>query len=554
MRDLSAFSSLTSNHDGILHWAARLLSVFVPSSRAATRMLGLILVVIPVAYSQSGSISASPNPCSLTAGSTTCTSTISWSSQGTSNVQVYVNNSLFSSTGGGGPFIGTAPWIQGSPNSYNFVLYNYSSGTRGAVLGSVTVTAVSTTLTCGTSVITGDPSAPGQQVTLTIPGSGATSVSVQITGATTNPYSNLIPAASQRGGSWIAVIPTGSLLGEYLATPVLSNSSGKTTCTQSAEPFNIELTTPATPGPAACASMTGTWMDTASGQPTLTWTLIQPSGVGVQPVAGTATAVSYQCGTAQTWNVTGSSLNTATGTYNIYGTGGTPAQFTCDGTTYTTLDQYITGTLATLIGDLEYGACALAEGTFEGLLAGTVKVGGTNYISTSERIPSGETTSASGWSTAYGFPTTALFNVALAGKPNVNYGGRAVTETNPVGSPGTDGCTYPGAPFGPYTKLASTDTWYVQPDNQFGHYGPDYVGLGASVVAYYQLFAPTMKSPGTCTIQYPQEMVINVEGAGTGTEPYGGNESGMNELEFTVNPNQVIVSRGGITQAETFHF
>ncbi len=63
-----------------------------------------------------------------------------------------------------------------------------------------------------------------------------------------------------------------------------------------------------------------------------------------------------------------------------------------------------------------------------------------------------------------------------------------------------------------------------------------------------------MKSPGTCTIQYPQEMVINVEGAGTGTEPYGENESGMNELEFTVNPNQVIVSRGGITQAETFHF
>jgi len=82
-----------------------------------------------------GSISASPNPCTFASGATTCTTTIDWSTEGASAAQVWVQDP----NGWGGveqPMIagvsGTiaVPWIQGSPHQYTFRLYNTSNSSK----------------------------------------------------------------------------------------------------------------------------------------------------------------------------------------------------------------------------------------------------------------------------------------------------------------------------------------------------------------------------------------------------------------------------------------
>jgi len=102
---------------------------------------------VPSAYSQSGSISAAPNPCTIYYGQIVCSSTIFWSSQNTSVVQVWISfnggaETNFASSGSGGTYSQSAPWIQQAPpNTYVFRLYDYSTGSRGALLGSTNVFA-----------------------------------------------------------------------------------------------------------------------------------------------------------------------------------------------------------------------------------------------------------------------------------------------------------------------------------------------------------------------------------------------------------------------------
>ncbi len=96
----------------------------------------------------SGTISANPNPCVIARGASTCTSYINWSTQGATYARVFVlgphrwgtretefGNSLSCESENC-----RAPWIK-KRNSYVFTLYDYSSGRRGRVLSSVTVTA-----------------------------------------------------------------------------------------------------------------------------------------------------------------------------------------------------------------------------------------------------------------------------------------------------------------------------------------------------------------------------------------------------------------------------
>lgn len=84
----------------------------------------------------SGTISASPNPCSITSGNTQCASTISWSTTNTTNAAVCVDGSLFANATSGNQ---NAPWIQANHN-YVFNLHNGGS-CNGTVLRTVTVTA-----------------------------------------------------------------------------------------------------------------------------------------------------------------------------------------------------------------------------------------------------------------------------------------------------------------------------------------------------------------------------------------------------------------------------
>ncbi len=102
---------------------------------------------LPLA-AQSGWINASPNPRIIPHGQSLCTTTLTWSSSQTQLVQVWVSVSgggevLFASSGGGGPYSQSAPWIQAWGQIYSFRLYNYSTGARGALLSLIDVTAIS---------------------------------------------------------------------------------------------------------------------------------------------------------------------------------------------------------------------------------------------------------------------------------------------------------------------------------------------------------------------------------------------------------------------------
>jgi len=91
-------------------------------------------------------LAASLDPCHL-AGAGQCTSTITWNALGYTRAWVFVQDPY--SWGGveqpvtagvSGSIAMTS--IQGSPHQYTFTLWDYSSGSRGANLGSVLVTAV----------------------------------------------------------------------------------------------------------------------------------------------------------------------------------------------------------------------------------------------------------------------------------------------------------------------------------------------------------------------------------------------------------------------------
>ena len=101
------------------------------------------LLFAPLAHAQTGMVSPSPSNCTIPGGSITCSSLISWTSSGTTAVEVWVSvnggtETLFGSSGSG-PDSENATWIQASM-SYAFNLYDYSSGSRGSLLSTTTVT------------------------------------------------------------------------------------------------------------------------------------------------------------------------------------------------------------------------------------------------------------------------------------------------------------------------------------------------------------------------------------------------------------------------------
>ena len=100
-------------------------------------------VTVTVRPKPPGSISASPNPCTIPSGSNSCTTTISWEAQGTNATLVEVSHltRAFASSGATGSQ--EAPWIQEAPaHTYIFYLYDYHDRVKGAQLDSVTVTGI----------------------------------------------------------------------------------------------------------------------------------------------------------------------------------------------------------------------------------------------------------------------------------------------------------------------------------------------------------------------------------------------------------------------------
>ena len=99
-------------------------------------------VTVTVRPEPPGSISASPNPCTIEPGDDDCTTTLRWSATGTTGLLVRVSRDgadsrVVSSSGASGS---TSPtWIE-EGSSYRFSLYDYMDRVQGALLRSVTVT------------------------------------------------------------------------------------------------------------------------------------------------------------------------------------------------------------------------------------------------------------------------------------------------------------------------------------------------------------------------------------------------------------------------------
>jgi hypothetical protein len=108
-------------------------------------MLGSLVALRLPAAEPSGTISASPNPCTIEPGQKDCTTYLTWSTEGVRHARVYVvtegskGREETQFNGGRACEKCKAPWIMDHP--YTFTLYDYSTGNRGRALGSVTVTA-----------------------------------------------------------------------------------------------------------------------------------------------------------------------------------------------------------------------------------------------------------------------------------------------------------------------------------------------------------------------------------------------------------------------------
>jgi hypothetical protein len=108
-------------------------------------VLGIFILLGPV-RAATGTITASPNPCNPAPATKICTANISWSTQGVKHARVFVRaigNKLFPEKEfGTGPSCSRceANWIEPG-TEYVFLLVDFSNGTRGAELATVTVTA-----------------------------------------------------------------------------------------------------------------------------------------------------------------------------------------------------------------------------------------------------------------------------------------------------------------------------------------------------------------------------------------------------------------------------
>ena len=92
----------------------------------------------------SGTISASPNPCTIAAGSDTCTTTVTWSATGTTRIIVWTGHNqklptVLTNSGASGST--SISWIKDEvDNSYTFILGDYEGEVQGKLLDTVTVT------------------------------------------------------------------------------------------------------------------------------------------------------------------------------------------------------------------------------------------------------------------------------------------------------------------------------------------------------------------------------------------------------------------------------
>jgi hypothetical protein len=454
-------------------------------------------------------------------------------------------------TNGQGIWSTSGTWGAGDVGDYTETWY---VGSAAAVPGlSFQVSSTGAPLSCGGGFIGLNDFPPGAQTIIRFTASGASSVVFNISGANTNPYTSSLAAARSPGSPiYFATLDTTGLLGAYSIAAVITASNGsRLTCKK--DFFSVIIASPSLAPQATCASMTGTWTDSIGGA-VGTWNLTDNGGA----ITGRTTA--NICGTNLAWDVSGS-YTASTQNLSLTATNGSPSVYTCGGIQFGPADHSFTSTGSG--GAFLRPNCGKANGlTFKNLDTGVTLTGQT--LTVSERIPAGETSVFSSWADAYGHPTAAVFNMTLNVAPGgsaYNFGGRTVTQNDPApgdtlpdGFSSSDGCYWSGAPWPtPFTSLAKPGaSWNVQNGGSNGGYGPDYIEMGGTITGWIQNYAPAMVS-GSCTIKFPQKMVINRETVGT-PEPYGAAQSGLNLLVFTFTPTSISVARGSASMTRTFYY
>ena len=247
---ITGIGAVTPNEDGSRRVTLNATKTYTieatnPAMPAYSAATASVTVTVPI----TGSISASPNPCTIASGKTTCTTTIRWSSTNTTAVQVWVTHTRGSTTTttaftGSNTTSGSqsASWIQLSPaHSYTFSLYDLSNGNPdtttpppGSALASVSVT--------------GKRAPPGPVISSISPTQGETDTRVTISGANFGTTEDTVDFGTQSATieSWgsssiVALVPLHLPTGQVTVTVTAnSQTSNGVTFNVTGNPFNRE--------------------------------------------------------------------------------------------------------------------------------------------------------------------------------------------------------------------------------------------------------------------------------------------------------------------------
>ena len=200
-------------------------------------------VTVTVDAEPTGTISASPNPCTIAASASSCTTTLNWSGSGTTGLLVRVSHNGAASTvvSSSGRTGSTSPtWIQEDPpNSYIFYLYDYMDRVQGAELARVTVTGQRPPLPM-ISVLNPTSGSVGDAVRLTGTSFGGSQ------GTSTVTFNGVRATATSWSDGTIDVrVPTGASSGSVVVTVGGQASNGVAfTVTVPARPWINDLSPP----------------------------------------------------------------------------------------------------------------------------------------------------------------------------------------------------------------------------------------------------------------------------------------------------------------------
>ncbi|MCC6363105.1 MAG: hypothetical protein IT165_06240 [Bryobacterales bacterium] len=145
----------------------------------------------------SGTLTSNPTTCQVQTVGGRCTITLTWTTQNVSAAQIWVLPAVGPDTPVATGLQGSQsiPWIEASPQTYTFRLWDYSSGSRGAKLAEVLVIASPPSGTQTTPSVRVDPATGPKGTTFSILGSnlasGAATLFVKLPSGTTTTAAQL---------------------------------------------------------------------------------------------------------------------------------------------------------------------------------------------------------------------------------------------------------------------------------------------------------------------------------------------------------------------------